>query len=92
MKETRIVRSLAYDGHFLKVQRDAMELLDGKPASREYIQHPGAVVMLFLARKLDDGEFLDVFRASLTKVLIWVREGKVIDFKTVIGTFLHKKS
>lgn len=42
-------------------------------------------------RKLDDGEFLDVFRAPLTEVLIWAREGTVTDVKTVIGTFWLEK-
>jgi ADP-ribose pyrophosphatase len=53
---------------------------------------------LFLARglvagerKLDDGEFLDVFKAPLADMLNWVREGKVTDVKTVIGTFWLEK-
>jgi len=31
LKETRIDGSLAYDGSFLKVQRDTVRLPDGKP-------------------------------------------------------------
>jgi ADP-ribose pyrophosphatase len=37
--------------------------------------------------KLDDGEFLDVFKAPLTEVMQWVRTGKITDVKTVIGAF-----
>lgn len=42
-------------------------------------------------RQLDDGEFLDVFRAPLSEVLGWVREGKITDVKTMIGTFWLEK-
>lgn len=168
LKETRVDSTLAYDGEFLKVQRDTVRLPDGKETSREYITHPGAVVIIpllddgrilierqfrypvnhvviefpagkidsgeasldcakrelleetgytasdwqfvctihnaiaystehldiFLARglkegqnKLDDGEFLETFAASLEEMLAWIREGKITDVKTVIGTF-----
>jgi len=159
---------MVYDGHFLKVQRDTIELPDGKRTAREYILHPGAVVILpllddgkvllerqfryplhdvfiefpagkidpgedpldcakrelveetgytatdwqfvstihnaiaysdehldlYLARglkqgeqKLDDGEFLELFTATIDELLQWVREGKVTDVKTIIGAF-----
>ncbi|MFC5474309.1 NUDIX domain-containing protein [Paraherbaspirillum soli] len=172
LKETQIDSALAYDGHFLKVQRDTVALPNGKAATREYIKHPGAVVILpvfedgtvllerqyryplervfiefpagkidagedhlacakrelqeetgytasdwqhvctihnaiayadehleiYLARglvagdsQLDEGEFLDVFKAPLEEVLAWVREGKITDVKTVIGTFWLEK-
>ena len=172
LNETRIDGSLVYDGHFLKVQKDRVALPDGKVSEREYIQHPGAVVILplfddgrvllerqfrypmqrvmieypagkidageqglacaqrelqeetgytasswqfvctihnaiaysdehldiYLARgltagpsKLDDGEFLETFTASVPEMLTWIREGKVTDVKTVIGTFWLEK-
>lgn len=172
LKEHRIGGELAYDGHFLKVQRDAVRLPDGKQSTREYITHPGAVVVLpvfddgsillerqfryplqqvfiefpagkidpgedpllcakrelqeetgyvamdwqfvgtihnaiaysdehldiFIARRLtpgvrrlDEGEFLETFKASLPEVLSWVREGKITDVKTVIGAFWLEK-
>lgn len=168
LKETRIDGALAYEGHFLKVQRDRIALPDGKETAREYILHPGAVVILpllpdgrvllerqfrypldrvfiefpagkidageaplacaqreleeetgytashwqhvttihnaiaysdehlelYLAQgltpgqaRLDDGEFLETFSASLDEMLDWVREGKITDVKTVIGVF-----
>ncbi|HYD79318.1 MAG TPA: NUDIX hydrolase [Paucimonas sp.] len=172
LKETQLDSELAYDGHFVKVQRDTIRLPDGKASKREYIRHPGAVVILpllddgrvllerqfryplrrvfiefpagkidphedpldsakreleeetgytatdwryvctihnaiaysdehldiFLARgltagesKLDDGEFLETFAASLPEMLQWVQEGKITDVKTVIGTFWLEK-
>jgi ADP-ribose pyrophosphatase len=36
-------------------------------------------------RCLDDGEFLDVFTASLDELLAWSREGKLTDAKTLTG-------
>lgn len=172
LTETRVEGQLVYDGHFLKVQRDAVRLPDGKTATREYFRHPGAVVILplfddgtvllerqfryplervflefpagkidpgedhlacarrelqeetgytasdwqfvctihnaiaysdeflgiYLARgltagerKLDDGEFLETFRAPLAEVLDWVRQGKITDVKTMIGAFWLEK-
>ncbi|RJG00797.1 NUDIX domain-containing protein [Noviherbaspirillum sedimenti] len=42
-------------------------------------------------RKLDEGEFLETFRAPLAEVLTWVREGKITDVKTMIGVFWLEK-
>lgn len=170
--EQRIDGGVVYDGAFMKVHRDTVMLPDGRQASREFIRHPGAVVVLpvfddgsvllerqfryplnqvfiefpagkidsgepslecakrelleetgytaatwefvctihnaigyadehldlYLARgltagerKLDEGEFLDVFTASVPELLKWVREGKITDVKTVIGTFWLEK-
>jgi ADP-ribose pyrophosphatase len=55
LRETRIDGELAYDGHFLKLERDRVRLPDGKEATREFIRHPGAVVILPI---LDDGSIL----------------------------------
>jgi ADP-ribose pyrophosphatase len=172
LKEVKVDGDIAYEGHFLKVQRDTVRLPDGKMSKREYIRHPGAVVILpvfddgsillerqfryplndvfieypagkidpnedplecakrelqeetgytahdwrfvctihnaiaysdehldiFLARgltagesKLDEGEFLETFKATVPEMLGWIREGKVTDVKTVIGTFWLEK-
>ena len=172
LKETKVDGELAYDGNFLKVSRDRVKLPDGKITQREYIRHPGAVVILalfddgrvllerqfrypndqvfiefpagkidpgeaslacakreleeetgytatdwhyvctihnaiaysdehldlFLARgltagdaKLDDGEFLETFTATIPEMLEMVRRGEITDVKTVIGTFWLEK-
>ncbi len=172
LKETKIDGELAYDGNFLKVSRDRVKLPDGKITQREYIRHPGAVVILalfddgrvllerqfrypndqvfiefpagkidpgeaslacakreleeetgytatdwqfvctihnaiaysdehldlFLARglkegdaKLDDGEFLETFTATIPEMLEMVKRGEITDVKTVIGTFWLEK-
>ena len=172
LKETRIDGDVAYDGGFLKVSRDRVSLPNGATTFREYIKHPGAVVVLailddgsvllerqfrypmgrvfielpagkidpgestlacaqrelqeetgytasdwqfvttihnaiaysdehldlFLARgltagpaKLDDGEFLETFSASLPEMLDMVRSGQISDVKTIIGAFWLEK-
>lgn len=55
LSETRLDGALAYDGHFLKVTRDRIRLPDGSESYREFIRHPGAVVILPL---FDDGSVL----------------------------------
>ena len=172
LKETRIDGEVAYDGGFLKVSRDRVRLPNGAITHREYIKHPGAVVVLailddgsvllerqyrypmgrvlielpagkidpgedilacakrelqeetgytasdwqyvttihnaiaysdehldlFLARgltagpsKLDEGEFLETFSATLPEMLDMVRSGQITDVKTIIGAFWLEK-
>jgi ADP-ribose pyrophosphatase len=44
--ETQVSSQLAYDGSLLKVYRDQVRLHDGSLAWREYVKHPGAVMVL----------------------------------------------
>jgi ADP-ribose pyrophosphatase len=172
LKEVQVDSEVAYEGHFLKVQRDIVRLPDGKQSAREYIRHPGAVVILpvfadgsvllerqfryplhnifiefpagkidlgedplvcakrelqeetgytasdwqfvctihnaiaysdehldiYIARgliagesKLDEGEFLETFTATIPEMLDWVRMGRITDVKTIIGAFWLEK-
>ena len=74
--ETRIDGRVAYDGDFLKVSRDMVRLPDGSHTAREYIKHPGAVVILPL---FDDGSVLleRQFRYPLNRVFIEFPAGKI---------------
>lgn len=44
--EPTVSSRLAYDGGFLRMRRDEVRLPDGAPAWREYVEHPGAVMMM----------------------------------------------
>ena len=76
LAETGLDSTLVYDGGFLKVRRDQVRLPDGAVTSREYIVHPGAVVILPL---FDDGRVLleRQFRYPLGRVFIEFPAGKI---------------
>jgi len=42
-------------------------------------------------RKLDDGEFLDIYKAPLAELVEQVRRGEITDVKTIIGVFWLEK-
>lgn len=76
LKETKIDGGIAYDGGFLKVHRDTVSLPDGKYTKREYIRHPGAVVIIPV---LDDGKVLleRQYRYPNDRVFIELPAGKI---------------
>ncbi|MCB1940003.1 MAG: NUDIX hydrolase, partial [Rhodocyclaceae bacterium] len=55
LTETRLDTEQVFDGVLLKVHRDTVRLPDGKSSVREYIRHPGAVVVLAV---LPDGRLV----------------------------------
>jgi ADP-ribose pyrophosphatase len=65
-----------YQGHFLDVRRDRVALPDGRTAHREYIRHPGAVMVVPL---LDDGRLLmeRQFRYPMGRVMLEFPAGKL---------------
>jgi ADP-ribose pyrophosphatase len=46
LSERKLSSESVYEGHFLHVRRDQIALPDSSTASREYIVHPGAVVVV----------------------------------------------
>lgn len=42
-------------------------------------------------RKLDEGEFLEVFELSLSDAIDWIRQGKINESKTIVGLFWLEK-
>lgn len=164
--ERKLASEELLKGHFLHAFRDAVKLPDGGSATREYVVHPGAVMVIPLLddgrllmerqyrypvqqvmiefpagkidpgedrlvcakrelleetgytaaewahagmlhpvisystefidiwfarglvageRKLDEGEFLEIFTATPEDLMVWCRDGKVTDSKTLIG-------
>ena len=73
--ETFLEGEEVYSGRLLKVHRDRVRLPDGSETLREYIRHPGAVVILAL---LDDGRVVleRQFRYPHGKVFIELPAGK----------------
>ena len=52
LKEERIGSEDLFNGNFIRLKRDTVRLPDGGVATREYVVHPGAVVVVPI---LDDG-------------------------------------
>lgn len=55
LKEEAIASELLFQGNFLHAKRDTVRLPDGQTATREYVIHPGAVVVVPL---LGDGRIV----------------------------------
>ena len=74
--ETRLEGESVYDGNFLKIKRDVVRLPDGKPTTREYVLHSGAVMVIPV---FDDGRVLleRQFRYPIGKVMIEFPAGKL---------------
>lgn len=71
-------------GHFLHAFRDTVRLPDGQQATREYIVHPGAVVVVPL---LDDGRLVleRQFRYPVGQVMVEFPAGKLDPGEAVLA-------
>lgn len=74
--EVKISSEERYKGSFLHVLRDTVRLPSGKQASREYVMHPGAVVVIAL---LDDGRVIleRQYRYPIGQVMVEFPAGKL---------------
>jgi ADP-ribose pyrophosphatase len=74
--ETCLDGRQVYRGKFLDVRRDIVALPDGEQAEREYIKHPGAVMIVPL---LDDGRLLleRQYRHPMGRVMLEFPAGKL---------------
>ena len=76
LREECIESEQVYLGHFLDVRRDVVRLPNGATASREYIVHPGAVMIVPI---LDDGRLVieRQFRYPVAQVMLEFPAGKL---------------
>lgn len=74
--EAPVAGEVVWQGRLLEVHRDEVRLPDGRPSVREYIRHPGAVVILALQ---DDGSLLleRQFRYPLGRAFVELPAGKI---------------
>ena len=74
--ETRVASQELLRGHFLHAMRDTVRLPDGKEASREYVIHPGAVMVV---AELPDGRLVleRQFRYPVKAVMVEFPAGKL---------------
>lgn len=76
LKEKKINSSIVAQGSFFQLCRDTVELPDGKHSVREYIVHPGAVVIIPV---LPDGKLIleRQYRYPVQEVIIEFPAGKL---------------
>ena len=81
--ERRVRSDSVYSGHFLQVRRDEIRLPDGKASTREYIVHPGAVMIVPIT---DDGQLVveRQHRYPLDRVLLEFPAGKLDPNETTL--------
>lgn len=74
--ETRISSEVILTGHFLNARRDVVRLPDGTQATREYVIHPGAVMVI---AQLDDGRLVmeRQYRYPVERVMMEFPAGKL---------------
>lgn len=87
--ETTVSSERVYTGKLLDVRRDAVRLPDGGLAAREYIVHPGAVLILPV---LPDGRLVVVrqYRYPLRQVFIEFPAGKLDPGETALATAMRE--
>jgi len=76
LREETIESKQVFRGHFLDVRSDRVRLPSGAEAGREYIVHPGAVMIVPL---LDDGRLVveRQYRYPLARVMLEFPAGKI---------------
>jgi ADP-ribose pyrophosphatase len=83
--ETEISSETVFKGALLHVCRDQVRLPNGKESIREYVIHPGAVVIMAL---LDNGNLLfeRQFRYPLRRVFLELPAGKIDAGEDILAT------
>ena len=80
LREHTLHSEPVYQGHFLQLFRDRVRLPDGGEATREYVRHPGAVVIVALVETAGEPLRLVVerqYRYPVRQVMIEFPAGKL---------------
>jgi len=85
LSETQVASETVFQGKLLRVKCDAVSLHDGKPATREYVEHNGAVMIIPV---LDSGELLmeRQYRYVLRRHCLEFPAGKIDPGEEPLGT------
>ena len=85
LKETKVASEEVFAGTLLRVRRDNIRLPDGNPATREFVVHPGAALMVPV---LGDGRLVleRQFRYPLNRVILEFPAGKIDAGETPLAT------
>jgi ADP-ribose pyrophosphatase len=83
--ETMVASEQVFDGELLHVRRDRVRLPDGREATREYVVHPGAVLIVPV---LPDGRLVleRQFRYPVGRVMLEFPAGKIDPGEAPLGT------
>ncbi len=76
LREDTLTSEAVYRGHFLELRRDRVALPDGREATREYVVHPGAVMVVAM---LPDGRLVmeRQYRYPVRQTMIEFPAGKL---------------
>lgn len=83
--EKTVASEEVFSGKLLRVKRDTVALPDGNTSSREFVTHPGAVVMI---AQLPNGKLLfeRQFRYPLGRVFLELPAGKIHPGEDILRT------
>jgi ADP-ribose pyrophosphatase len=84
-KEETLESTAVFSGCLLKVHRDRVRLPDGHESVREWVEHPGAVVIVAV---LDNGKLLfeRQYRYPLRRVFLELPAGKIDHGEHILDT------
>lgn len=84
-REDTLSTEQVFDGKLLHVHRDEVQLPDGKQSVREWVAHPGAVVLI---AQLDNGKLLfeHQYRYPLRQVFLELPAGKIDPGEHILDT------
>lgn len=83
--ETEIASETVFKGRLLEIRKDCVQLPNGQESVREYVVHPGAVVILAF---LPNGNLLfeRQFRYPLRRVFLELPAGKIDGGEAILDT------